>query len=104
MTITRTINGKEFIFDLTYTELWDAYKEIQHERDIAFCADIYAGWDDEDIVTDIGINRSQFEALLDEIATEMRDRIDNYGWGVATARSAAINTIVFDHYGIEPEV
>lgn len=104
MTITRAINGKEFIFDLTHTELWDAYKEIQHECDIAYCADIYAGWDDDDILEDIGIKRSQFDALLDAIATEMRDRIDNCGCDIATARDTAISTAVFDHYGEEPEV
>lgn len=104
MTITRIINGKEFIFDLTHDELWDAYKEIQHECDMAYCADIYAGWNDDDILEDIGIKHIQFESLLDEIATEMRDNIDNYNYDMKSARDTAICTVVFDHYGVEPEV
>lgn len=98
MTITRTIDGKEFTFDLTHTELWDAYKEIQHECDMAYCADIYAGWDDADIIEDIGLYRCQFEQLLDEIATKMRDYIDNHGCSMEDARDNAISIVTFDLY------
>ena len=100
MTITRTIEGKEFTFELTRDEMRAVYNELQHEQDIAYCADAYAGWDDEEIIEDCGVNRAHFEAVLDTIADEMRWRIETYGGSEESARYAAIREVIYDEYGV----
>lgn len=103
MTITRTVNGEEFTFELTDEELSGAYNERLHELDIAYCAEAYDGWSDEEIMEDLGVNRAQFEAVLDQIADEMRYRMDMYGSSDASARDAAIREVIYDEYDVEPD-
>lgn len=103
MTITRTIDGKEFTFELTRDEMRAVYNELQHEQDIAYCAEAYAGWDDAEMIEDCGVNRARFEAVLGKIADEMRWRIETYGSSEASARDDAIRDVIYDEYGVEPK-
>ena len=101
MIIRRTVNGEEFTFELTDEELSGAYNARLHELDMSYCAEDYDGWSDEEIIEDCGVNRAQFEAVLDKIADEMRYRIDMYGSSSSNARDAAIRDVIYDEYDIE---
>lgn len=77
MTITRTVHGEEFTFELTPRELQAAWYEEQQncdESDILWAIEDYT---DEEIVDSYGVTKAQFEALVSPMAHRLRKYQDN---------------------------
>lgn len=90
MTIKRNVNGVEMEFELTRAERWDAYEEAQHEFDKS---DIDAVFDREEY----GINESEADDLINEMAYRMRRYMDKYNCDFGCARDEAIRDVVREH-------
>lgn len=77
MTITRTVNGEKFTFELTQRELRAAWYEEQQncdESDILWAIEDYT---DEEIIDSYGVTKAQFEALVPQMAHRLRKYQDN---------------------------
>ena len=78
MTITRTINGEEFTFELTYAELRAAFEEEQRNCDEADVRDAFDDWyPDEEIVELYGVTKAQLESIVPAIARRFRRYMEN---------------------------
>ena len=78
MTITRTINGEEFTFELTYAELRAAFEEEQMNCDEADVRDAFDDWyPDEEIVELYGVTKAQLESIVPDIARRFRRYMEN---------------------------
>jgi hypothetical protein len=99
MTIKRNVNGIEMEFELTDTELYDAYEEKQHKYDNDAIDDYFCSWDDEDIKEEYGLTRTELEELYDEMSQRMRRYIDKYDCSWDYARDEAINDVLREEIG-----
>jgi hypothetical protein len=90
MTIKRNVNGIEMEFELTRAERWNTYEEVQHEFDKA---DIDAVFDREEY----GINESEADDLIDEMAYRMRRYMDKYDCDFEYSRDEAIKDVLRNH-------
>lgn len=76
MKITRTVDGEEYVFELTPDEMYSAFREqnmAYHKEDI-----IHFGFDDasEDaLMNEWGMSKEQFDDRMDDIALELEEEI-----------------------------
>ena len=94
MTITRTVGDKQVSFELTESELVNAYFEQQYKFDVRDVKDLICGWDDDDVLGVYGITVAEYEKLSDDIASEMRRNMDKYDMDFDYARDEAVNSVV----------
>lgn len=99
MTITRTIRGEEFTFELTYAELRAAFEEEQRMCDESDVRDAFDDWySDEDIVALYGATKAQLSSIVPYIARRFRRYMGNDdSW--CFARNEAIRDEVALHFG-----
>lgn len=77
MRITRTIDGKEYEFELTTQEMAAAYDDVQTQFDRDDVSDVLS-----QLLYDGDLNgyeREKLEALIPEMAFRMRHDIDKHG-------------------------
>lgn len=77
MTITRTVHGEEFTFELTQHELQAAWYEEQQNYDESEILWAIEDYTDEEIVDSYGVTRAQFETLVPQMAHRLRKYQDN---------------------------
>lgn len=97
MTIKRMIDGREYRFELTEDELYDAYKEEEHVLDIEGVEDMVCGWFDEDFAETYGVDRVKFRSLIPAIAYRMRKYISERGMSWDDARDEAANDVTSEY-------
>lgn len=93
MTIKREIDGKQYEFQLTDTELYLAFSEQQFQYDQDDVRDVLWAFDDDDLSESYGVTRAEFESLVGEMAVEMRRNIDKYDMSWQYARDEAVSEI-----------
>ena len=95
MKIKRTLYGTEVMFELTKTELSEAYNNYQNILDMEVVKQDVTERLEIDILTENRINQFKTilnsEKALSEIAREYRFGIDNYGWNERYALFDAIS-------------
>lgn len=94
MTITRTVGGEQLSFELTESELANAYFEQQYKFDQQDVMDLICGWDDDDVLGVFGVTVEEYGKLSEDIATEMRRNMDKYDMDFDYARDEAVRTVV----------
>lgn len=94
MTIERVIDGNEYKIVLTPRELLSAYTEQQHEYDVTDIELYFDCFDDDDIMDFCGATRKDVEKLFDDMAYEMRRKIDKYEMSFEFARDEAIKDVI----------
>lgn len=93
MTITRTVGGEQVSFELTESELVNAYFEQQYKFDVQDVKDLICGWDDDDVLGVYGITVAEYKKLSGDIASEMRRNMDKYDMDFDYARDEAVSTV-----------
>lgn len=97
MTITRTVHGEEFTFELTPHELQASWYEEQQncdESDILWAIEDYT---DEEIVDVYGVTKAQFEVLVSQMAHRLRKYQDNDD-SFPELRDCAIRDTIYEFY------
>ena len=94
MKIKRTIDGKEFEFELTPSELYDAFAEQQFQYDLSIVRYYFEDYSDDDIKEAYGRTRKELEACFKDIAVELRRNMDKYEMSLEYALPTAVNEVV----------
>jgi hypothetical protein len=94
MQITRTINGIEYTFDLTPSEMAAAYFAQQYEFDKEDVETLLDSFDDGYWQENYGMSRAEIDPLVEDIASEMRRMIDKYDVDWDYARDEAVGEIL----------
>lgn len=94
MKIKRTIDGKEYEFELTDMELVGAYEEQEHKWDYSYCESMFQDFDDESFVSEYNVDKATAQQYIDEIAYEMRRQINKYDLDSDYARDAAFTEVL----------
>lgn len=94
MTIKRMVNGTEVEFELSDRELYNAYKEQEHEFDTEDVLDVFDAYEDNELVETYGKTRKDLEAMAGDIAYEMRRNIDKYEMSWEYARDDAVKQML----------
>lgn len=94
MKIKRTIDGKEYEFELTDMELVGAYEEQEHKWDYPYCESMFQDFDDESFVSEYNVDKTTAQQYIDEIAYEMRRQINKYDLDADYARDAAFTEVL----------
>ena len=97
MQITREVNGKPQTFELTATELYNAYKEQQHRFDRNDIEDLICGLSNDEVTESYGVDKQVFTSKIDDIANEMRRNIDKYDISWSDARYEAVLEVFGRH-------
>ena len=91
MTITREIDGKQIKIELTDDEVYAAYEVKQFQFDRADMEDYIVGVEEgEDFKEEYGVDYSDAEEHLDELAYKLRRLIDKWDMSWEFAREAAL--------------
>lgn len=90
MKIKRTVNGIQYEFELSATELWTAYEEEQHNFDTQDILDLIEGLDSDEVRSVYGIGKREFRKRASEFAYEMRRMMDKYECSWEYARDEAV--------------
>jgi len=98
MTIHRVIHNKTYDFELTPTELFQAFEEQEHIFDVHDCEDVICGWDDGLVMECFGVHIDQFKELIDEMAWEKRRNQTRYDMSWDSARDEAIEAVLDINY------
>lgn len=85
-------DGKKY--ELTETELFQAYKEQEHVYDKETILDEIR-WYDDVIFKEYGLSRKQAYEFVDDMAYEYRLNMDKYGMDYEHAVPDAIKTILY---------
>jgi len=105
--IVRTVNGVEYTFPLTLSELFDAYYEQQYRFDLQDVEDAVIGYQDEDVQMEYGVTKEEYMSLKEKIAGELRRNIDKYDMEWSSAREDAIRSVISEYHshkeGEEPK-
>lgn len=92
MVIKRTIDGKDRMFVLTKTELFDAYCEQEHIWDVDYVeSQLESGLFEE--IEDICVDEADRAEIAEEIASEMRRQINKYDLSQEYAFTEAFHEI-----------
>ena len=94
MKIKRTIDGQEFEFELTPSELYDAFAEQQFQYDLSIVRYYFEDYSDDDIKEEYGRTRKELEACFEDIAVELRRNMDKYEMSLEYALPTAVNEVV----------
>ena len=94
MKIKRIINVVTHEFELTNSERFDAYIELEHEWDVNYVRD---EWDNEDL------DPEERESMVEDIAYEMRRQIDKYCISDYEALCIAADRVIAEHSGLRKE-
>lgn len=94
MKIKRTIDGREYEFELTHDEMYNAYYEQQSRFDLVDVSYYFEDLSDEDIINRFHKTRSEIEPLYEEIACTMRRYIDKYDMDWFYAREEAVTEVL----------
>lgn len=94
MTIKRKIDGKEFEFELTNDELWNAYIEKEHQFDIEDVESFFCGFSDDELRLLYKKSSEEIKSMYDDIAYEMRRNIDKYDMDWEYARDEAVTSVL----------
>jgi len=94
MKIKRKIDGKEFEFELTNDELWNAYEEQQHKYDLDDVDTQFCFYTDEELMNTYQKTREEIRKLYPDIAYEMRRMMDKYDVDMEYARDEAIDYVL----------
>ena len=94
MKIKRKIDGKEFEFELTNDELWNAYEEQQHKYDLDDVDTQFCFYTDEELMNTYHKTREEIKKLYPDIAYEMRRLMDKYDVDMEYARDEAIDYVL----------
>ena len=94
MKIKRKIDGKEFEFELTNDELWNAYIEKEHQFDIDDVDSFFCGCSDDELRILYKKTREEIKSMYDDIAYEMRRNIDKYDMDWEYARDEAVVSVL----------
>lgn len=82
MKIKRVVNGTEMEFELTYSEMWDAYMEEQHNCDREDVLTAFDYMDEEDMIATYGVTMGEIEPLVDAMAYRYRKYMEmDDSWG-----------------------
>lgn len=93
MTITRTVGGEQLSFELTESELVNAYFEQQYKFDKQDVMDLICGWEDDDVLGVYDITVEEYTKLSGDIAAEMRRNMDKHDMDFDYARDEAVFTV-----------
>lgn len=94
MKITRTINGITYNIELLPEELSDAYFEQRDKFDIEDIINYGEMFDPADMEEELGCTYSEFLAMKEDMAYEMRRNMDKYDMEFCYARDKAINDVI----------
>lgn len=94
MKIKRIIDGKEFEFELTPQELYDAFAEQQFQYDLSIVRYYFEDYSDDDIKEEYGRTRNELEACFEDIAVELRRNMDKYEMSLEYALPTAVSEVV----------
>ncbi len=94
MTITRTVGGEQLSFELTESELVNAFFEQQFKFDKQDVMDSIYGYEDDDVLGVYGITIKEYTKLSGDIAAEMRRNLDRYDMDFSSARDEAVRDVV----------
>ena len=94
MKIKRTIDGKEFEFELTQQELYDAFAEQEFKFDLSSVRSYFEDYSDDDIMDEYGRTRKELEACFEDIAVALRRNMDKYDMSFEYALPTAVNEVV----------
>lgn len=94
MTIKREIDGKEFEFELTPSELYDAFAEQEYKFDLENVRSFFADYTDEDYQSEFGLTKEEAEKKFEDIAIELRRNMDKYEMTFDYAISDAISDVM----------
>ena len=76
MKIKRTVDGKEYEFELTRHELYHAYRELDmeyHKEDIMhFCFDDRS---EDDLMKEWGVPKEEFDSRMEDMVLELQEEI-----------------------------
>jgi len=76
MKIKRTIDGKEYEFELTRDELYHAYRELDTEfyKEDIMCFYFYDRSED-DLMKEWGVSKEEFDSRMEDIVLELQEEI-----------------------------
>lgn len=97
MNIKRMINGREYDFELTQEEMYNAYYEQQERFDREDIYDFLDGYDsDESFEQEMRITKEEFKELAERIRVHYRELMDDYYNHWTDARYVAIEETICD--------
>jgi len=94
MKIKRTIDGKEFEFELTPQELYDAFAEQEFQYDLSSVRSYFEDYSDDDLYEEYTMTREELEACFEDIAVELRRNMDKYDMSFEYALPTAVSEVV----------
>lgn len=94
MNITREIDGKLIVFELTNEELYNAFREQEFRFDRNDIEDYFYAFDEDELQEEYDMSRAEIEELFDDMAHEMRRNMDKYEMSWDYARDHAIADIL----------
>ena len=94
MKIKRTIDGKEFEFELTPQELYEAFAEQEFKFDLSSVRSYFEDYSDDDLYEEYAMTREELEACFDDIAVELRRNMDKYDMSFEYALPAAVSEVL----------
>jgi hypothetical protein len=97
--ITRNINGTELSIPLTDVEIYSAYKYQQGLFDEQDVRNLILDMSNDEIKKKYGISKKKFEALIPDMAIEMRRNIDKYDVDWEYAREEAVDFVIQEGIG-----
>ncbi len=97
--ITRNINGTELSIPLTDVEIYSAYKYLQGLFDEQDVRNLILDMSNDEIKKKYGISKKKFEALIPDMAIEMRRNIDKYDVDWEYAREEDVDFVIQEGIG-----
>lgn len=97
MTIKRVINGMEVEITLTDGELWEAYREEQHNCDLSDIDNVFEDLTDDELIEDYGVTRDMIEELKEAMAYRYRKYRDKYDESWIGDRDEAIHNVLMEN-------
>lgn len=94
MKIKREISGKEFEFELTQQELYNAFAEQEFLFDLASVRFYFEDYSDDDIWEEYGRTRQELETCFEDIAVLLRRNIDKYDMSFEYALPTAVSKVL----------
>lgn len=94
MKIKREIDGKEFEFELTPQELYEAFAEQEFQFDLESVRCYFEDYSDDDLYEGYTMTREELEASFEDIAVQLRRNIDKYDMSYEYALPAAVSDVL----------
>lgn len=94
MKIKRTIGGKEYEFELTPQELYEAFAEQEFQFDLESVRYYFEDYSDDDLYEEYTMTREELEACFEDIAVELRRNMDKYEMSLEYALPAAVSEVL----------